>query len=215
MIIWNIITMERFSRVSLVLGILVLSLTIVNGFTADIVTPSLQRAEVLAVFSSIGLLLISILLKEVIPVLAQRVQLVGEQVFYINDELSKEVRTELAWGSHQILTNTAACTILVWYKKKTILKRGIHINKDFIPGDICLRCRKRLELTYLAKTKLYPGRYEFDNICPNLPALIIYPLGHEGFVIIGGNSERCFNKSDEYWIKGWSERLLECTSSVN
>ena len=43
----------------------------------------------------------------------------------------------------------------------------------------------------------------------NLPSILIQPLGRKGFIVIGGWSEKCFTRSDEKWIEGWSKRLFE------
>ena len=63
------------------------------------------------------------------------------------------------------------------------------------------------KITSLANTKLYPGRYEFDAVLDNLPSIIVCPISSKGILILGGWSERCFNKTDEKWIMGWSQRI--------
>ena len=191
------------------MGILVLALSIANGISATNISPEFQRSEILSGLSGVGLMLISVLLTEIIPQKKQKELLIGEQGINIAEDLNDNVKKELAWGSHQILTSTSAATILVIFKNKIILRRGILGTGEFVPGAICARATQKGELISLVKTKLYPGRVEFDSICENLPSILIYPLQKDGLVIIGGWNERCFTKSDESWISGWSDRLLE------
>ncbi len=199
--------MKFSTNIILFFGFLILALAVFNGLTADTISPEFQRAEILSGMSGIGLMLVSLLLKEIIPKEKNREDLQGDQGFYLHTNLNKEIAEELAWGSHQILLATSAATILVWWNDKIILKRGIIGKGNFIPGEICERSRKSQKLISLVKTKLYPGRIEFDPICLDLPSIIVYPLETKGFVIVGGWTERSFTRSDEIWIKGWSDRL--------
>ena len=64
-----------------------------------------------------------------------------------------------------------------------------------------------MKLVSLANTKLYPGRHEFFNFCPNIPSILIIPINKKSFILIGGWSNRCFTKSDEKWINNWSKKL--------
>ena len=114
---------------------------------------------------------------------------------------------ELAWGSQTILTSTAAASILINYKGKNILKRGIISPNDFILGEICERSLKDMKMISLVNTKFYPGKEEFDDFCPNLPSILIYPVNKDLIILIGGWSTRCFTKSDEKWIMNWINKL--------
>tara|TARA_Y100001968_G_C19402696_1_gene741905 strand:- start:1218 stop:1856 length:639 start_codon:yes stop_codon:yes gene_type:complete len=204
-----VISMISSSRITLFAGILVLGLSIINAFSASSITPELQRSEILSGLSGVGFMLISLLLTEIKPVKAKKVDLKGSQGLEINNTVNEVVKNELAWGSFQILKSTSASTILVWYEGEVILRRGILSSGKFVPGEICNRAKTSGKLISLVKTKLYPGRFEFNTICEELPSIMIYPLKKKGFVIVGGWSERCFTKSDESWIIGWSERLQE------
>ena len=106
-----------------------------------------------------------------------------------------------------MLTATPAAVILVYWDKRVILQRGIVGDGQFVPGQICQQANSRGDLISLVNTSLFPGRVEFDPIINNLPAVMIYPLASCGWVILGGWSERCFSRSDELWLIGWSKRL--------
>ena len=207
------------ARVSLAAGVLILLLAAGNVFTADAIDPSLQRAEVLAGMAAVGLMLVAVLWTRAQPKAPTAVALKGDQDLQIKPSLSTEVRTELAWGSHLLLTATSAATILVAWDGLVMLRRGLVLKVDeddanqefgaerFIPGAICERAREQGQLISLVKTALYPGRFEFDCVLPELPSLMVYPLGQRGWVVLGGWSERCFSRSDERWFSGWCERL--------
>ena len=65
----------------------------------------------------------------------------------------------------------------------------------------------RQQTVSLVNTSLFPGRSEFDAVLQQLPAVLISPIGAEGVVVLGGWSPRCFSRSDERWLEGWSQRL--------
>ena len=131
----------------------------------------------------------------------------GKEGFELCNELSEDQRNELAWGSKQILTATAASTILIYWDNRVILRRGIISNNKFTPGEICNRAIDQKRLISLVNTELFPGREEFDDVLTDLPAVIVYPLSNRGLTIVGGWSKRSFTNSDEKWISGWSDKL--------
>ncbi|QNJ31665.1 cofactor assembly of complex C subunit CCB2 [Synechococcus sp. PROS-9-1] len=206
--------MLRSNQWCLLAGVLVLGLSILNASTAETITPSLERADVLAGMAGVGLMLVSILWTRASPRSPEAVELEGEQGFVLSSDLADEVRAELAWGSHQFLTATSAATILVFWKDSVLLRRGLLGAGDFEPGEICQRSRQKQELISLVKTALYPGKAEFDPVLPGLPSVMVQPLGQSGWVVIGGWSERCFSRSDERWLSGWAERLQTTLSSA-
>ena len=199
--------MLRSAQWCLLAGLLVLGLAILNASTADTITPSLERADVLAGMAGVGLMLVSILWTRASPRNPETVDLGGEQGFVLSSDLADTVRAEMAWGSHQFLTATSAATILVFWNGSVLLRRGLLGSGDFVPGDICRRSQRKKELVSLVKTALYPGKEEFYPVLPGLPSVMVQPLGQNGWIVLGGWSERCFSRSDERWLSGWAERL--------
>ena len=184
-----------------------LGLAVFNALSADTFPPALQRAEVLAGMAGVGLMLVAVLWTRAVPLSPEAVNLEGEQGLLIAEGLSNELRTELAWGSHQFLTATSAASMLVYWDDTVLIRRGLITDRVFQPGAICRRCTKRQELISLVKTALYPGREEFDPVLPGLPAVMVQPLGERGWIVLGGWSERCFTRADERWLTGWAKRL--------
>ncbi len=201
--------MPPSARVTLYSGILVLALTIINWLSVSEITPGFLRAEVLTGVSAVGLMLISVLWTEIIPLAPKKIKLSGKQGLVFDDNLNEDIKNELAWGSHLILTATPAATILVYWQERVILKRGLIRELTFTPGEISNRALRTNSLISLVKTSLYPGSKEFNNILENLPSILIYPLDDKGLIIVGGWSERCFSKSDEKWLIGWGNKLKE------
>jgi len=201
--------MYKISNIVIVFGIFLLVLSIINIATATELYPSLVRAETISGISSIVMITIGYLWTEIKPNEPTKANLKGSEGFDICLNLSEDQKYELAWGSQQILTATAASTVLIYWDKEVILRRGLITNKSFSPGEICNRAIEQQRLISLVNTELFPGRQEFDSVLEKLPAVIIYPLSNRGLTIVGGWSKRSFTNSDEKWISGWSDKLVD------
>ena len=199
--------MYKISSLVIIFGVFLLILSIINIATSNEVNPTLIRAETISGIASIALITIGYLWTEINPTKPSKAKLNGKEGFELCNELSEDQRNELAWGSQQILTATAASTILIYWDNKVILRRGLISEKIFEPGEICKRSIDQKRLISLVNTELFPGRDEFDGVLNNLPAVIVYPLENRGLTIVGGWSKRSFTNSDEKWISGWSDKL--------
>ena len=195
------------ARAVLICALLLLGLTVTNAGVAETVTPELQRAEVLAGMASVGLMLVAVLWTRANPRSAEKVPLKGEQGLVMTDQFNAVQKQELAWGSHMLLTATPAASVLVLWRDQIVLRRGLISQEPFEPGAITKRAMEREQTISLVNTTLFPGRAEFDAILPSLPAVVVCPMGNEGAVIVGGWSPRCFTRSDERWLEGWTQRL--------
>ena len=199
--------MYKISNLVIIFGAFLLILSIINIAAANQINPTLVRAETISGIASIALITIGYLWTEIKPKQPIKVSLDGKEGFDLCNKLTDDQRNELAWGSKQILTATAASTILVYWDNKVILRRGLISDKIFEPGEICKRSIEQKRLISLVNTELFPGRDEFDCVLNNLPAVIVYPLEKRGLTIVGGWSKRSFTNSDEKWITGWSDKL--------
>ena len=199
--------MYKISSLVIIFGAFLLILSIINIATANQINPNLVRAEALSGIASIALITIGYLWTEINPKKPSKAKLNGNEGFELCNLLNEDQRNELAWGSQQILTATAASTILIYWDNRVILRRGLISNKIFEPGEICNKAMDQKRLISLVNTELFPGRDEFNAILNDLPAVIIYPLANRGLTIVGGWSKRSFTNSDEKWITGWSDKL--------
>ena len=191
----------------LICAVLLLGLTVTNAGVAETVTPELQRAEVLAGMAAVGLMLVAVLWTRANPRSAEKVSLKGQQGLVMADHFNDVQKQELAWGSHMLLTATPAASVLVLWRQQVVLRRGLIGQDPFQPGAITKRAMERNQTISLVNTTLFPGRAEFDGMLPSLPAIVVCPMGNEGAVIVGGWSARCFSRSDERWLEGWTQRL--------
>ena len=191
----------------IIIGTILFVFQIANFFSIQIITPELERAQVLAAIASLIIILIGFLFKQFEPLAGEKADLKGENNFLFDKNIPDEVIDELAWGSEAILTSTAAATILIHNDGVNILRRGITSRDDFKPGETCLRSIKDMKLISLANTKFYPGRDEFFNFCPDIPSILVVPINNKAFILIGGWSPKCFTKSDEKWINNWSRKI--------
>ena len=197
-----------FNGKSLILiGTVLFFFQIANFFSIEIITPELERAQVLAAIASLIIILIGFLFKQFEPLAGEKADLKGENKFIFDKNIPNEVIDELAWGSEAILTSTAAAAILIHNDGVNILRRGITSSNEFSPGDTCLRSTKEMKLISLANTKFYPGRDEFSDFCPEIPSILVVPINAKAFILIGGWSAKCFTKSDEKWINNWSKKI--------
>ena len=199
----------------IIIGAILFLFQLANFLSIDLVTPELERAQVLAAISSIIIILIGFLFNQFKTIIGEKIDLEGENKFVFDNGIPEDVIDELAWGSEAILTSTAAASILIHNKGKNILRRGIISNNIFVPGETCLRSINELKLISLANTKFYPSKDEFNNFCPNIPSIMIVPINNKSFILVGGWRSRCFTKSDEKWLKNWSKKLSNIFSKHN
>ena len=203
----------KTTTIIIISGTVLLFFSFVNILASDFSYQSYQRAEVISSISSLIIIAIGLIYKQIQPDKPKKVELKGEQVLIIDKSLSMDVKEELAWGSKLILTATPASTMILIWEDKIFLKRGICANTSFTPGRVCKNSIKQNKLISLANTSNYPDSYEFDSIVPNLPSVIVAPIQKSGYLIIGGWTKRCFSKSDEILIKSWAEKIESIITS--
>ncbi|MFM7576828.1 MAG: cofactor assembly of complex C subunit B, partial [Microcystaceae cyanobacterium] len=103
----------------------------------------------------------------------EAVTLIGEEGLEFTEGLTDEMKTELAWASHLLLTNTVTKSLVVYHRGQVLLRRGI-FGKGLLqqPGAIVERVLKTQKPVYLVNLPLYPGRVEFDYLPENTQGLI-------------------------------------------
>ena len=195
-------------RLPIVVGGLCGLLLLINRLLTPQLTNSQSRADVLGVILSAMLILTGLLWQQVQPRSPDTVDLIGEQGFDLAPDLPEAVRTELAWASHLLLTNTVTRSLVVWYQGKLLLRRGIlGVNPEVKPGPILKRVLEKQKPVYLVDLKIYPGRIEFDYLPENTQGAIAQPIGKEGALILGANAPRSYTSQDETWIAGIADKL--------
>lgn len=181
---------------------------LVNRFFTPNLSPSQSRSDALAVIESAILILVTLLWQEIQPKNPEAVVLEGEAGFDLAPTLSEAVKTELAWASHTLLTNSVTRVIVVWYRGQVLLRRGIYPQVQVMHlGAIAQRVLKTQKPVYLVKLALYPGKVEFDYLPANTQGLIMHPLGSQGLLILGANAPRSYTKQDEKWIEAIANKL--------
>jgi hypothetical protein len=187
-------------------GILLLT----NRLLTPQLTESQARSDALGVIISAVLILTGLLWQQVQPRSPDAVELSGEEGFELAPELPDEVKTELAWASHLLLTNTVTRSLVVYYQGNVVLRRGIlGVTSQVKPGAILQRVLEKQKPVYLVDLKLYPGRIEFDYLPENTQGVICQPIGDRGVLILGANAPRSYTKQDENWIEGIADKLAD------
>jgi len=195
-------------RLPLVVGGLGAVLLLANRLLTPQLTESQARGDVLGVILSAVLILTGLIWQQVQPRSPEVVKLMGEEGFELAADLPETVKTELAWASHLLLTNTVTRSLVVYYEGKVLLRRGILGNKsEVIPGPIIKRVLETQKAIYLVALKVYPGKIEFDYLPENTQGVICQPIGDKGVLILAANAPRSYTKQDENWIAGIADKL--------
>jgi hypothetical protein len=181
---------------------------LVNRLLTAQITDSQARSDALGVIEGAVLILVGLLWQQIQGRTPDTVDLIGETGLELDESLSESVKTELAWASHLLLTNTVTRSLLVYYDGKTILRRGVlGKNPQVKPGAILERAIAKGKPVYLVNLNLYPGKLEFDYLPENTQGVICQPIGQEGVLILGANAPRSYTKKDEQWIEGIADKL--------
>ncbi len=192
----------------LVVGGLAGVLLLINRFLTAEISESQARSDALGVILSAVLILTGLLWQQVQPRSPDSVTLIGEEGFELDPSLSDSMKTELAWASHLLLTNTVTRSLVVWYQGKVLLRRGILGNNSQVTlGQILQRVLEKQKPIYLVALKLYPGKIEFDYLPENTQGVICQPIGSEGVLILAANAPRSYTRQDETWIAGIADKL--------
>ena len=185
-------------------------LLLVNRLLTTQLTESQARSDALGIIEGAVLILIGLIWQQIQPRSPDVVTLIGEEGFELASELPAEVKTELAWASHLLLTNTVTRSLVVYYDGKTLLRRGILGKKARVtPGAIVQKVLDRQKAIYLVNLNLYPGKIEFDYLPENTQGIICQPIGNKGVLILGANAPRSYTKQDEKWVEGIADKLAE------
>jgi hypothetical protein len=196
-------------------GSLAGSLLFINRLLSTGLTDSQARSDALGVIACAILILTGLLWQQIQPRLPDSVELVGNQTFELAESLPDAIKTELAWASHLLLTNTVTRSLIVWYDGQILLRRGILPDKPSLtPGPIVQRVLAKQKPIYLVALHVYPGKIEFDYLPENTQGVICQPLGDRGVLILGANAPRSYTQQDEQWIAGIAEKIEYSLSAL-
>ncbi|BAU66641.1 hypothetical protein STA3757_40460 [Stanieria sp. NIES-3757] len=185
-------------------------LLLINRLLTVQLTDSQARSDALGVIEGAVLILVGLIWQQIQPRSPDAVTLIGQEGFELAQHLPSEVKTELAWASHLLLTNTVTRSLVVYYQGQTLLRRGIlGQNSQVKPGAIVQRVLDTQKSIYLVNLNLYPGKIEFDYLPENIQGVICQPIGDRGVLILGANVPRSYTKQDEKWIEGIADKLAE------
>lgn len=186
------------------------TLLLVNRFLTPDLTNFQSRSDVLGVILSAVLILTGLIWQRVQPRSPEAVELIGSLGFELAADLPEPVKTELAWASHTLLTNTVTRSLVVCYQGRTLLRRGVLGPQAVVtPGAIAERVIAKGQPVYLVALHLYPGRVEFDYLPTNTQGVICQPCGCQGLLVLGANAPRSYTKQDEAWVEAIALKLGE------
>jgi hypothetical protein len=181
---------------------------LINRLSTLQLTDAQARSDVVGVILCGFMVLIGLIWQRIQPKSPDSVKLIGENGIEWDETLPDDLKTELAWASHLLLTNTVTQSLVIYYQGKTLLRRGVlGKNNKIVPRAILKRVLDTAKPVYLVDLNLYPGRVEFDYLPENAQGIICQPLGKEGAMILAANAPRSYTKQDEAWIGGIAEKL--------
>jgi hypothetical protein len=202
-------------QLPIVVGTIAGTLLMTNRFLTPELTNSQSRSDALGIIISAVLVLTGLIWQQVQPKVPDSVILVGEEGFELAEDLPDAAKTELAWASHLLLTNTVTRSLLVWYDGKVLMRRGIlSPNREVKPGAIVERVMAKQKPVYLVSLKIYPGRIEFDYLPENTQGVICQPIGDRGVLILGANAPRSYTQQDENWVTGIADKLANTLANT-
>ncbi len=207
-------------QLPIAVGVVAGSLLMLNRLLTPDLTASQARSDALGIILSALLILTGLLWQRIQPKLPDAVDLVGEEGFELEPTLPDAIKTELAWASHLLLTNTVTRSLIVWYDGRVLLRRGIlgthaeGASLEVKPGAIVQRVMSTQKPVYLVKLDLYPGRVEFDYLPENTQGVICQPIGDRGVLILGANAPRSYTQQDENWVAGIADKLDNTLGSL-
>lgn len=202
-------------RLPIAVGILGSTLLVLNRALTPDLTDSQARADVMGIILSALLVLTGLLWQRVQPSLPEAVVLSGSEGFELEAALPEAIRTELAWASHLLLTNTVTRSVVVYWQSRVLLRRGILGPEAQVqPGAIVQRVMTTGKAVHLVALKLYPGRVEFTYLPENTQGVICQPLGQVGVLVLGANAPRSYTRQDERWIEGIADKLANTLETL-
>ncbi|MEL7494451.1 MAG: cofactor assembly of complex C subunit B [Cyanobacteria bacterium J06554_11] len=205
---------EVLCHLPTVVGALGGTLLFLNRLLTPAVSAAQSRADALGVILSAVLILTGLLWQRIQPKLPESVVLDGTERLVANFRTTPAVKTELAWASHLMLTNTATRSVVVYHDGQVLLRRGVlGPQRKVKPGAIVQRVLTKQTPVYLVNLPLYPGRVEFDYLPQNTQGLICQPLGAKGVLILGANAPRSYTQQDEVWIAGVADKIADTLAS--
>ena len=191
-------------------------LLLVNRLLTTQLTESQARSDALGIIEGAVLILVGLIWQQIQPRSPDVVTLIGEEGLELASDLPAEVKTELAWASHILLTNTVTRSLVVYYQDQTLLRRGILGKKSRVtPGAIVKKVLAQQKPIYLVNLNLYPGKVEFDYLPENTQGIICQPIGNKGVLILGANAPRSYTKQDEKWVEGIADKLAESLQALS
>ena len=209
-------TTSPFKYLPLWVGVIGGSMLMLNRLLTPALTDSQARSDVVGTILSAILILVTLLWEQIQPRPPEAVVLEGDEAFELEETLPEEITTELAWGSHILLTNTVTKSVVIYHDGKVLLRRGIlPEKKEFNVGAIAERVLEKNKAVYLVTLKVYPGRVEFDYLPENTQGIICQPLGKKGLLVVGTNIPRSYTKQDEQWVEGIAEKLAKTIETIN
>ncbi|CAL8460765.1 g296 [Coccomyxa elongata] len=194
-----------------IVGVLVNRL--VSGIAPVVDASSAQsRADVLVIGLSAVLVLTGLQWLSLKPKPLVAVEPDAEYVSYIDSQLPEEAKAELQWLWRALRFATRCRGVVAFHKGRCIMHCGMAapgtVPGSATVGPIGAAAMKSGSGNYLANLILFPGRVEFTEYLPeNTQGVLVQPIGEDGLLVCGTDTQRGFGRLDQAWIAAIAEKL--------
>ncbi|BDA41806.1 Protein COFACTOR ASSEMBLY OF COMPLEX C SUBUNIT B CCB4, chloplastic [Coccomyxa sp. Obi] len=194
-----------------IVGVLVNRL--VSGIAPVVDASSAQsRADVLVIGLSAVLVLTGLQWLSLKPKPLVAVEPDAEYVSYIDSQLPEEAKAELQWLWRALRFATRCRGVVAFHKGRCIMHCGMAapgtVPGSATVGPIGAAAMKSGSGNYLANLILFPGRVEFTEYLPeNTQGILVQPIGEDGLLVCGTDTQRGFGRLDQAWIAAIAEKL--------
>lgn len=186
---------------------------VVSGIAPVVSAGSAQsRADVAVIVMSAVLVLTGLQWITLKPKDPTQVELEGEEVAYVAPGLPKALVAEMQWVWDALRTTSRARSVVIFYRGRCLFQVGVAPAGQAVgaasPGAICQQAMNSGTGNYLANLTLFPGRFEFSSyLPPNCQAALIQPVGPQGVLVVGSDTQRGFTRLDQAWASAVGDKL--------
>ncbi|KAI3426276.1 hypothetical protein D9Q98_008651 [Chlorella vulgaris] len=186
---------------------------VISGIAPVVSAGSSQsRTDVLVIVISAVLVLTGLQWATLKPRDPVRVELEGEEADWRAQGLPSKLTSELQWVWDAVRSATRTRSLLLFYNGRCLLHAGVApAGKPLgaaVPGPICQKAMKSGSGNYLANLVLFPGRFEFEGyLPPNCQAALIQPVGPNGVLVLGSDTQRGYTTLDQAWVSAVADKL--------
>ena len=190
---------------------------------------SQTRADVLCLLCAASLVFTGLSWRAIAARTPEPVEPCGDDCLAFASDLPDVARRELEWAWRASASATKCVSMAVFYRGRCVMQAGVRapasragpaespdelsaavdgVPAEEITGPLVAKAMKTGNGNFLANLILFPGRDEFFPYLPaNLQGVLVHPLGDEGVLVAGTDTQRGFGRLDQAWLRDIADKL--------